>query len=120
MLISIVLYLFYLNESICRCNLGTLWLKHIMNAHAGILLANPELSDIIGPALSAIQNRLTLFNPLNSLKGRLDLLVTQLSVDVKKDIEDEPFLIFNDKGKCFYLHLFCAKIDLRTSFFLCR
>lgn len=87
-----------LNLQTFRCNIGILWLKHIMNVHAGILLSNPELSDIIGPVLSGIENRLTLFNPLNSLKGRLELLVTQLTVDSQKEVEDEPFLVFNDKG----------------------
>lgn len=69
-----------------------------MNIHAGILISNPELSDIIGPSLNSIENRLTLFNPLNSLKGRLELLITQLNVNTDNEIEDEPFLIFNDKG----------------------
>lgn len=76
-------------------------MKNLLQIHAGILLANSDLSDLIGPTLDSIENRLTLQAPLTVLRGRLDLLVSQLSSSEagKDDEEEEALLVFDDKGK---------------------
>lgn len=83
-------------------------MKNLLQIHAGILLANPDLSDLIGPTLDSIETRLTLQAPLTVLRGRLDLLVSQLSSSEKgKDEEDEEaLLVFNDKGEKSYILLY--------------
>lgn len=81
-------------------------MKNLLQIHAGILLANPDLSDLIGPTLDSIETRLTLQAPLTVLRGRLDLLVSQLSSSSAgndDDDEDEALLVFNDKGKKSYI-----------------
>ncbi|KAJ8926553.1 hypothetical protein NQ314_021069 [Rhamnusium bicolor] len=79
--------------------IGSLWLKHILQIHAGILMSNPELPDLLGPVLGSIESRLSLLTPLNRLKGRLDFLVSQVSCSSTQEYSEneEPLLIFNDK-----------------------
>lgn len=84
-----------------RSHIGALWLKNVIQIHAGLLLSNPELPDLLGATVGSIQNRLTLHMPLSSLRGRLDLLVSQISS--KSDAnnqsqEDEAMLVYNDTG----------------------
>lgn len=76
-------------------------MRNILQIHAGLLVSNPELPDLLGPTLGCIESRLTLRTPLNSLRGRLDLMVSQLSTnnEQENDEDDEPLLSFNDKGK---------------------
>lgn len=83
-----------------------LWLKSLLQIHAGILVSNPELADLLGPVMSSIESRLSLQTPLNRLRGRLDLLVSQLNVsNVAEEADDEALLVFNDKGAHFILEL---------------
>ncbi|KAK5640559.1 hypothetical protein RI129_011370 [Pyrocoelia pectoralis] len=79
---------------------GSLWLKHLLEVHAGIFLSNPDLPNLLGPVLGSIESRLSLLMPLNRLKGRLDLLVSQVSNVNASDenVEDNALLIYNDKG----------------------
>ncbi|KAK9882917.1 hypothetical protein WA026_023765 [Henosepilachna vigintioctopunctata] len=77
---------------------GALWLKHLMQIHAALLISNPNLPDLFAPMMNSIEHRLTLLAPLNRLKGRLNLLVSQVSVSSEEFREnEEAMLIFNDK-----------------------
>ncbi|KAF2897424.1 hypothetical protein ILUMI_08750 [Ignelater luminosus] len=80
--------------------IGTLWLKNLLQVHAGLLLSNPELPDLLGPVLGTIESRLSLLTPLNRLRGRLDLLVSQVGASNSQNTEqteDDALLIYNDK-----------------------
>ncbi|KAJ8920002.1 hypothetical protein NQ315_006532, partial [Exocentrus adspersus] len=83
--------------------IGCLWLKHILQVHASMLMSNPELQELLGPVLGSIESRLTLLTPLHRLKGRLSLLVSQVSGSNSNnslqgvDENEEPLLIFDDK-----------------------
>lgn len=64
-------------------------------------MSNPDLPELISPTLGCIESRLTLRTSLSSLRGRLDLMVSQLSTTHDQDNDgddDEPLLSFNDKG----------------------
>ncbi|CAG9816276.1 unnamed protein product [Phaedon cochleariae] len=80
-------------------HIGSLWLKHILQVHAGVLISNPELPEMLGSTLGSIENRLALLTPLNRLKGRLDLLLPQVSGGSTKEALDseEPLLVYNDE-----------------------
>lgn len=74
----------------------------MLRIHAGLLLTNPELPDLLGPVLGTIESRLSLLTPLNRLRGRLDLLVSQVSTSNSQNTEqteDDALLIYNDKGR---------------------
>ncbi|XP_060519596.1 WD repeat-containing protein 43 [Cylas formicarius] len=75
---------------------GALWLKNFARIHAGVLISNPNLSDMFAKALASIQARNSLFVPLNRLRGKLELMVPQITVPVEEDESDEAIL-FNDK-----------------------
>ncbi|KAJ8959403.1 hypothetical protein NQ318_022091 [Aromia moschata] len=90
----------YVQGKTLSSQIGAIWLKHILQVHAGILISNPELPDLLGSMLGSIESRLTLLTPLNKLKGRLDLLVSQVSRNSTQDTgenEEQALLVFNDK-----------------------
>lgn len=66
-----------------------------------MLLSNPQLSELLDPVLGSIQSRLLLQTPLNRLRGRLDLLMSQINGSGPQDSNepDEPLLVYVDKGK---------------------
>lgn len=87
-----------------RSQIGCLWLKHILQVHASILMSNPELQELLGPLIGNIESRLTLLTPLHRLKGRLSLLMSQVSSNSNSSLQginenEEPLLIFDDKGE---------------------
>lgn len=76
-----------------------MWLRHLIQVHTSQLLANPDLHDLISPILSSIESRLSQFTPLSRLKGRLDLLVTQITNSTRKNNEPEDaLLVYKDQG----------------------
>ncbi|KRT82733.1 hypothetical protein AMK59_3512, partial [Oryctes borbonicus] len=78
---------------------GSLWLKNLLQIHAGLLLSNPQLSELLDPILGSIQSRLLLQTPLSRLRGRLDLLMTQINNATMQESNenDEPLLSYVDK-----------------------
>ncbi|KAL3285074.1 hypothetical protein HHI36_019198 [Cryptolaemus montrouzieri] len=78
---------------------GALWLRHLLQTHAALLISNPNLSDLLAPVLNSIENRLTLQSPLSRLRGRLKLIVSQITETSnegpKEDVE--ALVTFNDK-----------------------
>ncbi|KAK4873052.1 hypothetical protein RN001_015081 [Aquatica leii] len=79
---------------------GCIWLKHLLQIHSAIFLSNPELPSMLAPVLGCIESRLSLLMPLNRLRGRLDLLVSQVTTaNAPNNEEDEDaLLVYNDKG----------------------
>nr|XP_023026900.1 WD repeat-containing protein 43 [Leptinotarsa decemlineata] len=78
--------------------IGAIWFKHILQIHAGILMSNPDLSDLFGSTLGSIASRLAPLTPLNMLKGRLELLLPQVGGSSHEENEnEEPLLVYNDK-----------------------
>lgn len=77
-----------------------MWLKTILQVHAGLLISNPELPELLGAALGNIEQRLTLLTPLMRLKGRINLLLPQVCGHSNNDTndEEEALFIYNDKG----------------------
>lgn len=68
-------------------------------------MSNPELQELLVPLIGSIESRLTLLTPLHRLKGRLGLLLSQVSSNSENALQgindnEEPLLIFDDKGKC--------------------
>lgn len=84
---------------------GAVWLKHILHCHSGLLLANPELVDLLSPALNAIESRLKLALPFQRLQGRLDLIMSQIdkqgggggSIEGGEN-EQEALVVYDDKA----------------------
>lgn len=85
---------------LCRCQIGSVWLKAILQIHAGLLISNPELPELLGAALGNIEQRLTLLTPLMRLKGRINLLLPQVCGYSNNDANEEeaPLFTYNDKG----------------------
>ncbi|XP_049819073.1 WD repeat-containing protein 43 [Aethina tumida] len=81
------------------CQIGSLWLRHILQIHSGILISNPKLSELLGDSLSGIECRLAMQAQLQRLRGRLNLLASQISAkpSTEGDLNEEPLLVFNDK-----------------------
>ncbi|XP_066254470.1 WD repeat-containing protein 43 [Euwallacea similis] len=79
---------------------GALWLKHLVQVHAGVLISNPSLPELFSSALGSIDNKINSQAALNRLKGKLELLVPQVTsaASAENDEEDEALLVFNDKG----------------------
>ncbi|XP_030763020.1 WD repeat-containing protein 43 [Sitophilus oryzae] len=77
---------------------GALWLKHLAQIHAGLLISNPNLAEMFSGALGSIDNRISLQTSLNRLRGKLELLVPQINTSNADNVdEDEAVLVFNDK-----------------------
>lgn len=80
-------------------------MKAVLTIHAGQLLANPEITETFAPLLSLVETRLGLLAPLTKLRGRLDLLVDQISsssetFEANRDPE-ESLLVYQDAGMNF-------------------
>lgn len=82
----------------------------MIQIHASQLIANPHLIDLIGPILGTIESRLSLLSPVSRLRGRLDLLITQISNSSKEENEvEDALLTFKDGGnkrRIVYLFLY--------------
>ncbi|XP_067007898.2 WD repeat-containing protein 43 [Anabrus simplex] len=78
---------------------AALWLKAVLTAHASQLLANPEVASTVSPILGLIESRLSVLIPLSRLRGRLDLLVDQITESSSRseaDREEESLLVYQD------------------------
>ncbi|XP_057651400.1 WD repeat-containing protein 43 [Diorhabda carinulata] len=89
----------YIQGKTLSSQIGSVWLKYILQIHAGILMSNPELPELLSSMLGSIQNRLSLWIPLNRLKGRLDLLLPQVTGLPQQDACENqiPLLVYNDR-----------------------
>ncbi|ERL83325.1 WD repeat-containing protein 43-like [Dendroctonus ponderosae] len=80
---------------------GALWLKHMAQVHAGVLISNPNLSEMFSSALGTIQHRIYSQTALHRLRGKLELLVPQVSTinnaENYDEDDEEALLVFIDK-----------------------
>ncbi|CAG9763880.1 unnamed protein product [Ceutorhynchus assimilis] len=78
---------------------GALWLKHLAQVHAGVLISNPNLAELFSGALNSIYSRINTQTALSRLRGKLELLVPQVITtdDARKGDDDEALLVFDDK-----------------------
>uniref|UniRef100_A0A6P7GDA3 WD repeat-containing protein 43 n=1 Tax=Diabrotica virgifera virgifera TaxID=50390 RepID=A0A6P7GDA3_DIAVI len=89
----------YIQGKTLSSQMGSMWMKYILQMHAGILMSNPQLPDLLSATLGSIQSRLGLLTPLNRLKGRLDLLIPQVSSSFQQDSteNEQALLVYNDR-----------------------
>lgn len=89
-----------INDYFFRTQIGALWLKNILQTHAAILSSNPNLPEMLQTTLVSVDSRLHMLTPLTRLKGRLDLLIPQVSRTSAEEscLDEEPVLVFQDKG----------------------
>eukprot|EP01134_Creolimax_fragrantissima_P001009 CFRG1009T1 len=59
------------------------WIKTIMIVHTSYLMTVPNLAESLGGLSSLIDSRLSAFRKLLALNGRLDLLLSQISVQAQ-------------------------------------
>ncbi|XP_018327212.1 WD repeat-containing protein 43 [Agrilus planipennis] len=80
--------------------IGAIWLHYLVQNNAGLLISNPDISAILGPVIGNIESRLSLQAPLSKLKGRLSLLLSQVTSfnSEESNHNEEPILVYNDKG----------------------
>nr|CAD7404842.1 unnamed protein product [Timema cristinae] len=74
------------------------WLKAMLAVHAGQLLSNPELSQMLAPLLSLIEARLGQLTPLMRLRGRLELLVGQIGAIADTNELQDSLLVYREQG----------------------
>nr|CAD7458366.1 unnamed protein product [Timema tahoe] len=75
------------------------WLKAMLAVHAGQLLSNPELSQMLAPLLSLIEARLGQLTPLMRLRGRLELLVGQIGTIADSNELQDSLLVYREQGE---------------------
>ncbi|XP_054284738.1 WD repeat-containing protein 43 [Macrosteles quadrilineatus] len=75
------------------------WLKAVLAAHAGQLLADPEAVATVAPLLGMVETRRGVVAPLSRLRGRLDLLLHQVSVADRHTTAAEtlPLVVLHDQ-----------------------
>lgn len=92
--ICIVSYLY-------RSQVAAQWLKTVLSIHAGQILADNNMGVMLGPLLGLIETRLSSLSTLCQLRGRLDLLLTQVSPSKRGSYattDMQALLVFQDQG----------------------
>uniref|UniRef100_A0A1B6C6T4 Small-subunit processome Utp12 domain-containing protein n=1 Tax=Clastoptera arizonana TaxID=38151 RepID=A0A1B6C6T4_9HEMI len=77
------------------------WLRAILSAHASQLLADTNTGPLLAPLLGIVESRLGTLGPLCRLRGRLDLLINQVTVSDKQNLVDsssQALLVHHDQG----------------------
>ncbi|XP_014203464.1 WD repeat-containing protein 43 [Copidosoma floridanum] len=77
--------------------IAVIWLKAIVTTHAAHMISQPRIRDALAPILSIIDAKQMLLADLSKLKGRVDLVVSQISRSKKQDITDECLLVYQDQ-----------------------
>merc|ERR1711972_996083 len=91
----------FLHEFMVGKNLQSLscvkWLRIILSLHSSYLMSNPDIETLLIPLYNILQHRSELYSSASSLRGRLDLLVGQITShsDV---INTEPLLLYKDES----------------------
>ncbi|KAK6618932.1 hypothetical protein RUM44_003313 [Polyplax serrata] len=76
------------------------WLRSIVRTHSGVLLSNPELTEMFGPLLASIEAKVAVLAPLLKLKGRLALITEQMGFNLDEKSEDtvEPIYTYEEES----------------------
>lgn len=61
------------------------WLRAITNIHASYLMTVPDLVDSLGGLYQLVDSRLSVFKRLLKLNGRLDLILSQITIRMSLD-----------------------------------
>lgn len=77
------------------------WLKAVLSIHAGQILADNNMGVLLGPLLGLVETRLSSLSTLCQLRGRLDLLLTQISGPSKRGnyatADTQALLVYQDQ-----------------------
>jgi len=78
----------FLNEAVHRFHARShrnttlvTWIKALLQIHAGYLISQPDLVQVLSTLYMVVDTRLTLFKKMVKLNGRLDLLLSQIKSD---------------------------------------
>ena len=72
------------------------WIKSILISHTAHLLAVPELTATLSPLYQTVDERMQSFKPMLKLSGRLDLVMSQISLrrEQNVDVDLEPAAVY--------------------------
>lgn len=87
---------------IYRSQVAAQWLKAVLSIHAGQILADNNMGVMLGPLLGLVETRLSSLSTLCQLRGRLDLLLTQVTGPSKigscSTADMQALLVYQDQG----------------------
>jgi len=74
------------------------WLKNIFQIHSAYLMACPSSEELLGPFLSLLRSRETLYPQMCQLKGKLELIKGNISAkEYKSEEPNEALLVYQDE-----------------------
>ncbi|CAH1993955.1 unnamed protein product [Acanthoscelides obtectus] len=81
--------------------IGRVWMKQIIQTHASVLISNADLPNLLGSTVGSIESRLSLATSVNRLRGRIDLLIPQVSgTQGQQNGDDEQaVLVYDDRDE---------------------
>jgi U3 small nucleolar RNA-associated protein 5 len=86
-----------------RCESLAKWIKSILLTHMSYLMTNPSLAENLAPLYQTVDSRISVFNKLMKLQGRLDALDQQVrtksqSMQLKDDDFAIPMAVYDEDG----------------------
>ncbi|KAG8305638.1 WD repeat-containing protein 43 [Homalodisca vitripennis] len=78
---------------------AAVWLKALLATHSGQLLADPSATAAFSPLLGLVETRVNCLAPLGRLRGRLDLMLHQVSGSERQSgLVDTQALVVHQDG----------------------
>eukprot|EP00249_Psilotum_nudum_P020003 c27515_g1_i1 orf=278-2332(+) len=76
------------------------WIRAVLLYHATYIMSNPSMQSILRSLYQVIDARLSVFRPLLSLSGRLDLIVAQISSNAGDEVAHavETAAVYEDES----------------------
>jgi len=76
------------------------WIKMVLTIHTSYLMTFPELVEKLGDLYQIMDARVTMFGKLSRLQGKLDLMLSQITLQNQAEEEigaaQQPMLIYQD------------------------
>lgn len=74
------------------------WIKGVLLHHASYIMSNPSMQSMLNTLYQIIDARLSVFRPLLSLSGRLDVIMAQISTsdEANRQEEIEPAAVYEE------------------------
>ena len=76
------------------------WIKELFLIHTAFLMTIPNLQDKVGRLYSSIESRVSVYNRLLKLSGKLDLVVSQIAMRNQNTVQDEqaeqPLFVYRE------------------------